>query len=351
MPNDPKYSESDIILYSTIKETILPLYNLQDASIEQVKFKDTDKQRAVYKVTYNDTSYCLKKVYYDEGNLLFVYSAMEWFYLNNINVPKLLPTVTKSRFVKYNNMIFILTPWVAGIKCDFDNMDNILSSAKNLANMHKVSYNFYPIDGSTIKQGYDNIYISITNHFHKILTCYNNAIQSKKDPYSKLFLSCFESNSSLAKFSSDVSSSINFDNLTKTLCHGDYVNKNILFEDDKLWVIDFDNCCYNYISHDISYFLRRLLKRNSTRWDIQTAKDVITVYNDINPLNSDDAKYILSYLCFPQKYWRISKDYYSNSKKDSPSIYIEAMKNIVDKTASQLEFAKELEDFMMSKFL
>lgn len=351
MTNDPKHSESDVNLFNIVKDNILPLYNLQHASIEQIKVKNTEKQRAVYKITYNNISYCLKKVYYDEDNLLFVYSAMEWWYLNNINLPKLLPTINKNRFVKYNNMIFILTPWVSGVKCDFDNTDNILKSASNLANMHKCSYNFYPIEGSNQKQGYDNIYITITNHFHKILTCYNEAVQKRKDTYSKLFLSCFEANSSLAKFSSDIASSINFDNLTKTLCHGDYVNKNILFEDDKLWVIDFDNCCYNYLSQDISYFLRRLLKRNSTRWDIQTAKDVISTYNDINPLNCDDAKYILAYLCFPQKYWRISKDYYSSTKKFSNSWYIESMENIVDKTENQLEFASELEYFMISKFL
>ena len=47
-----------------------------------IKFKDTEKQRAVYKIDYIDKSYCLKKVYYNEAELLFVYSAMEWLYRN-----------------------------------------------------------------------------------------------------------------------------------------------------------------------------------------------------------------------------------------------------------------------------
>ena len=34
------------------------------AEISIIKFKDTDKQRAVYKIDFKEKSYCLKKVYY-----------------------------------------------------------------------------------------------------------------------------------------------------------------------------------------------------------------------------------------------------------------------------------------------
>ena len=92
-------SEQDnIISIENIKKYILPAYSLYNADITMVKFKDTDKQRAVFKVTLNNKSYCLKKVYYDEENLLFVYSAMEWLYRNGVNVPKLLPTKDNNRF-------------------------------------------------------------------------------------------------------------------------------------------------------------------------------------------------------------------------------------------------------------
>ncbi|MEG0134350.1 MAG: CotS family spore coat protein, partial [Clostridium sp.] len=95
-----------------MKAFILPHYNLQFADVTMVKFKDTDKQRAVYRIDYKNESYCLKKVYYDESNLLYVYSAMEWLYRNDLNVPKLLSTNTNHRYISYMNMLFILTPWV-----------------------------------------------------------------------------------------------------------------------------------------------------------------------------------------------------------------------------------------------
>ncbi|NRY03918.1 hypothetical protein B0H69_000958 [Clostridium beijerinckii] len=44
-----------------IKQNVLPYYNLQNSQISIIKFKDTDKQRAVYRVNYKDKNYCLKK--------------------------------------------------------------------------------------------------------------------------------------------------------------------------------------------------------------------------------------------------------------------------------------------------
>lgn len=92
-----------------IKQNVLPYYNLQNSQISIIKFKDTDKQRAVYRVNYKDKNYCLKKVYYNLNDLLYVYSAIEWLYRNNIRVSKLLPTIDNNRFVSYRDMLFILT--------------------------------------------------------------------------------------------------------------------------------------------------------------------------------------------------------------------------------------------------
>ncbi|MBS2905149.1 hypothetical protein KFV96_28960, partial [Klebsiella pneumoniae] len=96
-----------------------------NAQISIIKFKDTEKQRAVYRVDYNNNSYCLKKVYYELDDLLYVYSAIEWLYRNKIRVPKLLPTIDNNRFAQFNDMLFILTPWIEGEKCSFDNMNHI----------------------------------------------------------------------------------------------------------------------------------------------------------------------------------------------------------------------------------
>ncbi|MBY6763035.1 CotS family spore coat protein, partial [Clostridium botulinum] len=55
-----KSFDIDLLSEENVKKYVLPKYNLQTADICQIKFKNTEKQRAVYKVTYGNNCYCLK---------------------------------------------------------------------------------------------------------------------------------------------------------------------------------------------------------------------------------------------------------------------------------------------------
>lgn len=321
-----------------IKSNILPSYNLKNCEVLIVKSKNSDKPRIVYKIVSQENIYCLKKVYYSKEDLLYMYSATEWLYRNNINVPKLLPTATNKRFVCKNNMLFILTPWIDGDKCNFDNINHVNSSIINLASIHKVSENFHPISGSTFKIGFDNFYISIKKHYEDLLLSSNNA-NNYRDKFSKHFLSCFDENLRLAKISLYFSSKINFDNLSRSLCHGDYVNKNIIFTNlGNIWTIDFDKCKNDFCAKDLSYFMRRILKRDNTKWDLPLAESIIKNYISIKELNLSDIYYIISYLSFPQKYWKISRDYYKNVSKCNKNSFKTLLDDAIHKTEEQYEF-------------
>lgn len=336
------YSKHSIFSPNNIKKFILPYYGLENSNVKMIKFKDTDKQRAVYKVENKDKFYCLKKVYYSKEALLYVYSCLEWLYRYGLNVPKLIPTIYKGRFVDFHGMLFILTEWIEGTKCNFDNLNHIFSSSLELGKLHTSTRNFSPILGSENKKAFDNLYISIEKHFHDILKSSNYAFQCK-DHFSREFLSTLEENLELCKICTSISSEINPKFLSTSLCHGDYVNKNILFSDDnKVWIIDFDKCKMDYSAHDISYFLRRLLKRDNTNWNLDITLEVLNNYIYSSTLSSDDLKYIVSYICFPQKYWKISKDYYKNRKKCNKKAFNELLKKNNKKVYAQLEFSKSI---------
>ena len=336
MSNDNKLIDID-----NIKKYILPKFFLKDADITMVKFKDTEKQRAVFKVTSNNKNYFLKKVYYDEENLLFVYSAMEWLYRNNVMVPKLLPSIDNNRFIYYEDMLFILNPWVEGEKCNFDSITDIRLSIKTLAKLHKCSKNFKPIPGSTNRVGLENYYLSINKHFNDILETANLA-STYKDKFSKLYLNNLDSNLSLAKLSLEIASSIDDSNLNISLCHGDYVNKNILINNNDVWIIDFDKCKKDYCAHDLAYFLRRLLKRSTTNWNPALTVDIINTYLKVNNLTDSDLKYILAYLAFPQKFWKISRDYYKNINKCNKNSFIALFTKGLDRSADQLDYINNM---------
>jgi CotS family spore coat protein len=333
-----------------IKQYVLPYYRLENALVSVIKFKDTDKQRAVYKVCFKEKNYCLKKVYYNINDLLYVYSAIEWLYRNNIRVPKLLPTIDNNRFVSYQGMLFILTPWIEGEKCNFDNINHVLISVKKLSTIHSLSRNFQPILGGSQREGFDDFYISTLKHFQDLLKASNEAFKFK-DTFSRYFISSFETNLRLAQISLDISNKIDNSKLSKSLCHGDYVNKNLIFPPDSdPWIIDFDKCKMDYSSKDLAYFMRRLLKRENTKWNVDLALSILKTYNESAQLNESDLRYILSYICFPQKYWRISRDYYNNINKCNKSAFLTLLSNTISKSDSQYEFALEIINAVQKNF-
>ena len=342
-------NDNNVIDIDNIKKYILPKFFLKDASITMVKFKDTDKQRAVFKVTSKNKNYCLKKVYYDEGNLLFVYSAMEWLYRNNVMVPKLLPSTDNNRFIYYEDMLFILTPWVEGEKCNFDSLNDIRLSIKTLAKLHKCSKNFKPILGSANRVGLEDYYLSTSKHFNDIIQTANLAL-TYKDKFSKLYLNNLDNNLSFAKLSLEISTSIDTSNLNVSLCHVDYVNKNILINNKDVWIIDFDKCKIDYCAHDLAYFLRRLLKRETTNWNPALTVDIINTYLKINTLSDSDLKYILAYLAFPQKFWKISRDYYKNVNKCNKNSFITIFTKGLDRSKNQLDYINTMIDIFKSYY-
>jgi CotS family spore coat protein len=328
----------------------LPYYNLQKSKISIIKFKNTDKQRAVYRIEVKDKSYCLKKVYYNINDLLYVYSAIEWLYRHNIKVPKLLPTVDNNRFVSYQDMLFILTPWIRGEKCNFDNINHVILSVEKLSNIHSKSRNFNPILGSSIKKGFDDYYISTLKHFQDLLQTSNEAYKYK-DTFSRHFISSFDTNLRLARISLNISNKIDANNLSKSLCHGDFVNKNLIFPDDlDPWVIDFDKCKTDYCAKDLAYFMRRLLKRENTNWNINLALSILETYNKSCPLTDSDLRYLISYICFPQKYWKISKDYYKNIHRCNKNAFLTLLLNATSKVDFQYDFALSIIDTVQKKF-
>ena len=355
MPEQAKSYNINLLSEENVKKYVLPYYGLEDSEITQVKFKDTDKQRAVYKVTSSDQCFCLKKIYFSVEDLLFVYSAMEWLHRNEIKVPRILPTKDRGRFVNYKDMLFILTPWIDGEKCSYDNIQHVLAASVNLSKLHSCTKNFNPIAGSSHRTGFEDLSLSLQKHFQQLLVCSNLAFKNE-DKFSKLFLQYFDTNILLAQIAVNIGATIDNNKLNKCLCHLDYVNKNIIFDENKhIWVIDFDKCKLDYRVHDISYFLRRLLKRDNTKWNLELTINSLKLYEEAYPLNFEEYKAVLVYLAFPQKFWKISRDYYNNIAKCNKNSFTTLLSKTCNKAEYQLQFIygfiKYIEDRFETKLL
>lgn len=339
-----------------IREKVLSNYPYEIYDITPIKFKDTDKQRAVYKFLSSDGPKCLKKVYYDEKNLLFVYSIIEWFYYFGIGVPKLLPTKSGERFVKYNGSLFIVTDWIDGRRCDYDIDGDISEAAKNLGKMHKCSYGFKPIEGSCMRKDAGSWHKTFSKRFLQLLQFHNKAINSK-DKFCQIYMESFDYYSDRARHAVHILSMIDEEELMSpakeynTICHLDYVNKNLIFtRTGDLYVIDFDKSKIDIPVHDIGSFLKRILKRNNTSWDYNVLTLTLENYEQERPLSQTELLALFAFLEFPQKYWKISRDYFSSSKKCNRKMFTAMLTKACSQKDDHSMFCDEFRDYLQNRY-
>lgn len=344
--------ELDKSLIEMIRNNILSEYNYKVSDITNIKFKNSDKARAVYKVETDNGAKCLKKVYYNKDNLLFVYSVTEWLNINNILCPKLLSTRNGHKFVSFKGELYILTNWIEGRKCDYDNESDIRDISHTLARIHNSSYGFKPIQGSSEMNGEKSFYLNIEKHHNQLLEFYRMA-KKMNDNYSKLYLQNFEYNSFRAEESLKLVQKIDFtqpigDRVSmKAICHLDYVNKNIIFNDkNKINVIDFDNTRMDMPVHDVCYYLRRIMKREKTDWDFNIFLIAINSYNNLRTLSHDEYALLYALLAFPHKYWKLSRDYYKNYKVCNHNTYINMLKKVNNSQIKHQNFCEQFKNFI-----
>lgn len=342
-----KENEQEFMPYSELTGNVLINYDIRVDNIENIKFKDTEKQRAVYKLETDKGLKCLKKVYYDEGTLLFIYSVIEWLNAKKILCPRLLPTKKGLRYIRYNNGLFILTDWIEGRKCDYEIEDDIKAAADNLARIHKYSTGFKPIDGSTVLISKTDFYQSFNKHFQQLLELSNKAFIIK-DKYSKLFLENFDFYLRKAEDSLYLLSGIDYNNISyDSICHLDYVNKNLIYTpDNKIYVIDFDRCQMGTPVYDINVFLRRILKRKTTSYDFEIFKSAIESYENVRKLNKDEMILLISILMFPSKFWKISRDYYKNRKICNKDAFLSLIEDLISQQNDFDNFCNTVWDYI-----
>lgn len=339
-----------------INEKVLSHYSFKVYDIENIKFKDTEKQRAVFKINTDRGTKCLKKVYYDESKLLFIYSVIEWLNAKGIKCPRLISTKKGLKYVKYNNSLFILTDWIDGRKCNYDNINDVIEAAKNLAKIHSSSLGFKPINRSLTEYSPVDFFQSYNKHFLQLLEMSNKAFLVK-DRFSKILIDNIDYNIEKAKESTYLLSKIDYttplgDEVSnRSICHLDYVNKNLIFtENEQIFVIDFDNSQIDFAVHDISSFLKRILKRENTSWDFDIFKKSIEGYETVRKLSYNEHIVIASVLAFPYKFWKVSRDYYKNLKNCNRDSFVTIIKKIVKHQDEHDEFCKNITQYIEQKF-
>ena len=120
------------------------------------------------------------------------------------------------------------------------------------------------------------------------------------------------------------------------VCHGDYQYHNLLKNEKKMVVINFEKCVRDNPVRDIYLFLRKLLEKNN--WNIELGKELLEVYHKENLLSAHDLIQLYYRFAYPEKFWKIVNFYYNSGKAWIPEKNMEKLKKVIEGEKHKQEF-------------
>ncbi|MFZ5965897.1 MAG: CotS family spore coat protein [Bacillota bacterium] len=328
-----------------VKINVLGQYDIVPSDIELIKFKDTQKQRAIYKVQSPTLQYCLKKVYYSKADLEFIIYAMKYLESKGLHVPSIIPSKAHTEYIDYHSNLFILMTWISGHRCDYDALEDLKAIAENLGTLHLKTIGFDYLPRSKSRYNYSNWYVDLKRKTESLLTIQHRLNEDLQHRPIYISLSnLFKSQLNMMNESLDLLAAVDFYKIIRkavingTLCHMDYVNKNLFIMDKTVFMIDFDRMKLSPPIQDIASLMRRVMRRSNTNWDFETARIILDTYSQVNPLTLDEMKAVLAYIIFPQKLFREVKRYLQQESNES--YYLERFEKITRQYEQKEAFVK-----------
>lgn len=259
-----------------------------------------------------------------------------------VPVEQLVPTKEGELFVKDGEQTaYILKTYFSGRECNVRDMEECRQAMRTLARLHKVSK--MPVEDSRDFSQVFRIDLEYEKH-NKELKKVRRFLRerSQKTDFELFLLSKYDFFLDKAMqvteelLSYDVEKDFMYTLEQGYVCHGDYQYHNILKNDKKMAVINFEKCVRDNPVRDVYLFLRKLLEKNS--WNKELGKELIDVYQKENPLSAHDCIQLYYRFAYPEKFWKIVNFYYNTGKAWIPEKNMEKLGKVIDGERNKQEF-------------
>ncbi len=294
--------------FEWIKQTIASWYGLEVTIAWKV--------RDAWRVETPSGPKCFKQVEAPPARVKFTAAAVRYLVNNGFaeTVP-FLKTVQNSYLIDLPEGVFYLTDWIHGREGDMSNFQDIMSASKVLAKFHRASIGFFPPDDCKPRESWGDLPDDWQKRKQQ-LEKFIQLARQQNDEFSKLYLdSCawyiFRCAKALEILRScDYEGLVTKAKLQGSLCHRDFTYHNFIIDQySNLYIIDFDYCTQEIRAYDIGRFARKVGK--NIHWQLSPVKLILQTYNEESVLTDDELVFILAFLYFPQRFWRLASRYFS----------------------------------------
>ena len=241
---------------------------------------------------------------------------------------------------------YILKNWYNGRECNFFDVFEIIKASNNLATVHNNLIKVKFDEKLNVYDDTDKLIIDLKRHLielKKIRKFIRS--QSKWTEFDILFLENYlYFNEKAEEAISGIKHAYNHElrmkvKASKTICHGQYNQHNILVVGNDYMTVNFDKSIIQLQAFDLYQLIRKVMEKNN--WDIAIGLKMIEEYNKERTLSNDELKFIYFMLMYPEKYWKISNYYFNKRKAWKSKRNINKLKKLTDQQINKKEFLKK----------
>jgi len=270
--------------------------------------RDVKRSSLVAKLVTDDgTAYVLKTLYVSTERQQFIAHSERLLVRKGIPLAKPVPTRSGELCMTHEGESYVLYEWVDGKAGKLRNIDDLLKIVRAMAHFHKASRNLKYPDG-----------VKLYNHPHWQQE-YNERIQSIRRWQNETYDPMKEGDAVIGKsipffvkmgkrarkllLRSEYSAYMDQQEKERTLVHGDLHHKNVIFQNGKAIMIDFEDVRYDVPSKD----LIRIYSMYSRKHGF-SKKDFLRMmraYEEINKLTPEEKQLIYIDFLFPHIFERM----------------------------------------------
>lgn len=335
-----RYSEKRYLSKYDLYVDLFKIFNL--------KVIDLVPLRNVFIIFTDKGKKILKKIDYSLEELNYIYEATKYIKLSFPRVLDLNKTSEGKLYAVWKGDIYCIIDMMEGRESEYSNPIDICTTAKGIGQLHKAGEGFrYNLKERNLVGKAKDIFIrkyEEMNFFKNLAT-----MHEIKTEFDEIFLSNInyyikEMKKSIQAIEATSYLKVCSEEDKITICHHDLAHHNILIQDDEAYFIDFDYSVIDLKVHDLSNFINKAIKNNA--YDFEKAEQIIENYCIFNTLAIKEKEILYAFLCFPEDFYSISKDYYTRRKDWEEEVFLDRLNKKISFMEDREEFLNEFKNYV-----
>lgn len=218
----------------------------------------------------------------------------------------------------YAGVKYTLTRHYSGNECDVRNRNDVMEGVRTLARLHLILQDVSIEDSEYIPvlTGVDEEMKKHNRELKRIRTFIREKTNKTRFEYD--VLAHFDSFYTQALEAADRMEKSAYKGLNEraiqrnSICHGNYNYHNIIKQDGKMVVINFEHSGRGLLIRDLYFFMRKVLEKHD--WNGEIGREMFENYKKIKSVSKEEKEILHIMFSYPEKFWKVLNHYYNGNK-------------------------------------